>query len=96
MSGTDVTSAVDQQDPPHWPAAGALGRSDNGSYPVRADGRSGSRHPMTRLPVMQTLNEVLGASSAAKPPMRDIGGALTRVRVQRDISHPRADQTAMS
>ena len=35
------------------------------------------------LPVMQTLNEVLGASSAAEPPMRDIDGAFVAVRVRR-------------
>ena len=36
-----------------------------------------------RLPVMETLNEVLGASTAPEPPMRDIGGAMAQVRVQR-------------
>ena len=35
------------------------------------------------LPVMQSLNEVLGASKAAEPPMRDIDGAAVRVRVRR-------------
>jgi hypothetical protein len=32
---------------------------------------------------MEVLNDVLGSSSAAEPPMRDIDGALVAVRVRR-------------
>jgi hypothetical protein len=35
------------------------------------------------LPVMEVLNDVLGASADAEPPMRDIDGAYTQVRVRR-------------
>jgi hypothetical protein len=35
------------------------------------------------LPQMQVLNDVLGASRAAEPPMRDIDGAFVQVRVRR-------------
>ena len=35
------------------------------------------------LPQMQVLNEVLGASTALEPPMRDIDGVVTQVRVRR-------------
>jgi hypothetical protein len=35
------------------------------------------------LPVMETLNDVLGASDALEPPMRDIEGHLAQVRVRR-------------
>lgn len=35
------------------------------------------------LPTMGTLNEVLGASTAAEPPMRDIDGVVAQVRVRR-------------
>ena len=35
------------------------------------------------LPQMQVLNEVLGASTAPEPPMRDIDGVVTQVRVRR-------------
>jgi hypothetical protein len=32
---------------------------------------------------MEVLNDVLGSSSAAEPPMRDIDGAFAAVRVRR-------------
>jgi hypothetical protein len=35
------------------------------------------------LPQMQVLNDVLGASHVAEPPMRDIDGAFVQVRVRR-------------
>jgi hypothetical protein len=35
------------------------------------------------LPVMANINEVLGAATADEPPMRDIDGCLTEVRVRR-------------
>ncbi len=35
------------------------------------------------LPQMQVLNDVLGASRAAEPPMRDIDGVFAQVRVRR-------------
>ena len=35
------------------------------------------------LPQMQALNDVLGAVQAEEPPMRDVDGALTEVRVRR-------------
>jgi len=35
------------------------------------------------IPQMQVLNDVLGASPATEPPMRDIDGVVTMVRVRR-------------
>jgi hypothetical protein len=35
------------------------------------------------LPQMQVLNDVLGRSEAAEPPMRDIDGVVTQVRIRR-------------
>ena len=35
------------------------------------------------LPAMSVLNDVLGASTAPEPPMRDIDGAISQVRVRR-------------
>ena len=35
------------------------------------------------LPQMEVLNEVLGSSHAPEPPMRDIDGVITQVRVRR-------------
>ncbi len=35
------------------------------------------------IPQMQVLNDVLGASDAPEPPMRDIDGVVTQVRVRR-------------
>jgi hypothetical protein len=40
-------------------------------------------HDAPWLPAMEVLNDVLGSSSAAEPPMRDIDGALVAVRVRR-------------
>jgi hypothetical protein len=35
------------------------------------------------LPVMEALNDVLSSSKAAEPPMRDMDGAITQIRVRR-------------
>jgi hypothetical protein len=40
-------------------------------------------HDAPWLPQMATLNEVLGSSREAEPPMRDVDGVITAVRVRR-------------
>ena len=52
----------------------------------RMDKRPQIRSPLPDapwLPEMATLNEVLGASTAREPPMRDIDGVITQVRTRR-------------
>jgi hypothetical protein len=41
------------------------------------------RHDAEWTPVMNTLNEVLGASKEAEPPMRNVDGVMTAVRQRR-------------
>jgi hypothetical protein len=41
------------------------------------------RHDAEWLPVMNTLNEVLGGSKEPEPPMRDVDGVMTAVRPRR-------------